>query len=82
MEVAQSRSGDHEVAITPTVTNTTDLTQVLSGLQSTGELSSVLQQQPHLVEGTNINIMFSILAKINIGGRHYGVLLLGIHVCI
>ena len=56
MEVAQSGSGDHVVAITPTVTNTTDLTQVLSGLQNSGELSSVLQQQPHLVEGTSTSI--------------------------
>ena len=29
----------------------TDLHQVLSGLQQSGELSSVLQHQPHLVEG-------------------------------
>ena len=28
-----------------------DLTHVLSGLQQTGELSAVLQQQPHLAEG-------------------------------
>ena len=47
----QGVSGEVPV-ITPTVTNTTDLTQVLSGLQNSGELTSVLQQQPHLVEGT------------------------------
>ena len=51
MEASQGGSGEVAV-ITPTVTNTTDLTQVLSGLQNSGELTSVLQQQPHLVEGT------------------------------
>ena len=40
-----------EVAVTPTVTNTADLTQVLSGLQHSSELNSVLQQQPALAEG-------------------------------
>ena len=50
METSQSGAGG--VAITPTVANTTDLTQVLSGLQNSGDLNSVLQQQPHLVEGT------------------------------
>ena len=39
------------VTVTPTITNTTDLTQVLSGLQQNNELNSVLQQQPALVEG-------------------------------
>ena len=28
-----------------------ELSHVLSGLQQSGELSTVLQQQPHLVEG-------------------------------
>ena len=53
MEGGQGASGGVATIITPTVTNTTDLTQVLSGLQNSGELTSVLQQQPHLVEGTS-----------------------------
>ena len=47
-----SLSGRSEVAaVSPTVPNATDLTQVLSGLQQSGDLSTVLQQQPQLVEG-------------------------------
>lgn len=45
------RSNASEVAVTPTVASTADLSHVLSGLQQSGELSSVLQQQPQLVEG-------------------------------
>ena len=67
MEASQGGSGEVAV-ITPTVTNTTDLTQVLSGLQNSGELTSVLQQQPHLVEGTvhkhqMLNILSSAAAS-------------------
>ena len=48
-----SLSSRSEVAaVSPTVANTTDLTQVLSGLQQSGDLNTVLQQQPQLVEGT------------------------------
>ena len=51
MEGGQSGGGS-EVAVTPVaVATTTDLSHVLNGLQHSGELSSVLQQQPHLVEG-------------------------------
>ena len=48
-----SLSGRSKVAaVSPTVANTADLTQVLSGLQRSGDLNTVLQQQPQLVEGT------------------------------
>ena len=61
----QDVSGEVPV-ITPTVTNTTDLTQVLSGLQNSGELTSVLQQQPHLVEGTVQSIVLNIIIIVTV----------------
>lgn len=52
MEAVNVGSGPiSAVTVTPTMTNAADLTQVLSGLQSSGELNTVLQQQPHLVDG-------------------------------
>lgn len=51
MDGSQGGSSGEVAVITPTVTNAADLTQVLSGLQTSGDLNSVLQQQPHLVEG-------------------------------
>ena len=59
-DASQQQPGEVAAVITPTVTNTTDLTQVLSGLQNSGELTSVLQQQPHLVEGTSKHQLSSL----------------------
>lgn len=59
-DASQQQSGEVAAVITPTVTSTTDLTQVLSGLQNSGELTSVLQQQPHLVEGTSEHQLSSL----------------------
>ena len=51
MEDSQAGASS-EVAVIPTITNTAaDLTQVLSGLQHSSDLNSVLQQQPALAEG-------------------------------
>ena len=70
MEGGQGASGGVAAVITPTVTNTTDLTQVLSGLQNSGELTSVLQQQPHLVEGTSKHQLFFIKFCSHRGSLH------------
>lgn len=41
-----------------------ELSHVLSGLQQSGELSTVLQQQPHLVEGMTVHSLYVFLASL------------------
>lgn len=53
-------------------TDVTDLSHVLSGLQQTGELSSVLNEQPQLADGTAVHAHYSLFAPKDfvIGGHH------------